>query len=220
MASENRGPVVFRTAHAAVAEMLRREVLSGDILPGTRLRQSEVAARYETSTTPVREAMRQLVSEGLLDSDPHKGVIVHAISLDELEEIYDLRLLLEPQAVGAAVAKITTEDLAEAGRLADAMELVDHPAAWSELNARFHALLTETGQRPRLAAILSNLRNLSAMYVARSIHDIPDRVRTGNAEHRQLLEAFAVGDVAMAQEIERAHLRHTLEIGKQQLART
>ena len=67
MAGENRGPVGFRTARAAVAEMLRRDVLSGDVPPGTRLLQTEVAERYETSTTPVREALRQLDSEGLLD---------------------------------------------------------------------------------------------------------------------------------------------------------
>lgn len=216
MTKEN--PVGFRTAQAAVAEMLRREVLSGAIPPGTRLLQAEVAERFETSTTPVREAMRQLVSEGLLDGDPHKGVVVHEISLAELEEIYDLRLHLEPLAIEATVKNITAGELEEAKRLADAMEAEDRPAVWTELNARFHALLAEAGRRPRLAAMLSNLRNLSAMYIVRSIRAMPDRLQAGNAEHRRLLEACGSRDVAAAQDIEREHLRHTLEIGEQQLA--
>lgn len=218
MAKRNDNPVGFRTAQAAVAEMLRREVLSGDIPSGTRLLQAEVAQRFETSTTPVREAMRQLVSEGLLDGDPHKGVVVHEISLAELEELYDLRLHLEPLAVEATVQNITAEELEEAARLADAMEAEANPTAWTELNARFHALLTQAGRRPRLTAMLTNLRNLSAMYIVRSIREMPDRLEAGNSEHRRLLEACASGDVAAAQEIEREHLRHTLEIGEQQLA--
>ena len=83
VAASRSGPVGFRTAQAAVAEMLRREILSGQMSPQTRLLQSEVAERFETSTTPVREALRQLVAEGLLDGDPHRGVTVHQISLED-----------------------------------------------------------------------------------------------------------------------------------------
>ena len=216
--SESGAPVGYRTAQAAVADLLRREVLSGKIPSGTRLLQAEVAERFETSTTPVREAIRQLVSEGILDGDPHKGVVVHGTSLSELEEIYDLRLHLEPLAVEATVNKITDDELEAAARLVEAMEIESDPAIWTELNGRFHALLAEAGRRPRLAAILSNLRNLSAMYIARSIREMPDRIEAGNAEHRRLLAACAARDVSSAQDIEREHLRHTLEIGEQQLA--
>ena len=219
MATEaTTGPTGHRTAQAAVADMLRRQVLAGEIPAGARLLQAEVAERFQTSTTPVREAMRQLVSEGILDGDPHKGVIVHELSLPELEEIYDLRLHLEPLAVEATVANITAEELLAAGSLLDAMERQHDPALWTELNTRFHALLAQAGRRPRLAAILSNLRNLSALYIVQSIREMPDRIDVGNAEHRRLLEACAARDVSAARDIEREHLRHTLEIGGRQLA--
>ncbi len=218
MAASRSGPVGFRTAQAAVAEMLRREILSGQMSPQTRLLQSEVAERFETSTTPVREALRQLVAEGLLDGDPHRGVTVHQISLEELEEIYEIRLRLEPLAMEATVTNVTSADLAEAERLLDGMEAENDPAVWTGLNAQFHALMAEAAHRPRLAAILTNLRNLSAMYIVRSIQGLPERITAGNDEHRELVAAVKDKDVTRAQEIELAHLRHTLEIGEHQLA--
>ncbi len=198
--------------------MLRSEILSGQLPPQTRLLQSEVAERFATSTTPVREALRQLVAEGILDGDPHRGVTVHEISLGELEEIYEIRLRLEPLAIAGTVANITAEDIETAEGLLDEMEAEVDPAKWTEINARFHALMASASGRSRLTGILTNLRNLSALYIVRSLLDMPDRIRVGNDEHRQLIAAIKAGDVKQAKEIELAHLRHTLEIGEVQLA--
>ncbi|NNC91033.1 MAG: GntR family transcriptional regulator [Acidimicrobiia bacterium] len=217
MTAQGPGPVGHRTAQAAVAEMLRAEILSGRMPSRTRLLQSEIAQRFATSTTPVREALRQLVGEGLLDGDPHRGVTVHEISLGELEEIYEIRLRLEPLAMEATVTHITDDDISAAGSLIEAMEAEEDPAAWTELNARFHAVLAGASGRTRLSGILTNLRNLSALYIVRSLQGMPDRIRAGNREHRDLLEAIAAGDVNRAQEVELLHLRHTLEIGEVQL---
>ena len=217
MTARKGGPVGFRTAQAAVAEMLRSEILSGRIAPQTRLLQSEVAERFETSTTPVREALRQLGGEGLLDGDPHRGVLVHEISLEELKEIYEIRLHLEPLAIAATVTNITDEQIEEAAGLLDQMEAQEDRTAWTELNARFHALLAAASGRPRLTTMLTNLRNLSALYIVRSLVVMPERVEAGNAEHRQLLAAIRDKHVEAAQDVELTHLRHTLEIGELQL---
>ncbi|MGI9647536.1 MAG: GntR family transcriptional regulator [Acidimicrobiia bacterium] len=217
MTEQKAGPVGFRTAQAAVAEMLRSEILAGRIAPETRLLQSEVAERFKTSTTPVREALRQLVAEGLLDGDPHRGVTVHEISLDELKEIYEIRLHLEPLAIAATVTNITDEQVDEAVGLLNQMEAEEDRTAWTGLNAEFHALLAEASGKPRLTAMLTNLRNLSALYIARSLVVMPERVAAGNAEHRQLLTAIQDEDVEAAQAVELAHLQHTLEIGELQL---
>ncbi len=217
VSTQRSGPAGFRTAQAAVVEMLRTEILAGRLPPRTRLLQSEVAERYAISTTPVREALRQLVAEGLLDGDPHRGVTVHEISLQELEEIYEIRLRLEPLAMEATVARITEEDLNEARRFIEAMEAEADPATWTELNARFHSLLAEASGRARLSGLLTGLRNISALYIVRSIEGLPERIQAGNREHRLLIEAIAAGDVARAQEVELLHLRHTLEIGEVQL---
>jgi DNA-binding GntR family transcriptional regulator len=217
MVVQRSGPVGFRTAQAAVAEMLRSEILSGQISPQTRLLQSEVADRFETSTTPVREALRQLVAEGLLDGDAHRGVTVHEISLDELKEIYEIRLRLEPLAIAATVENISAKDISKAEQLLEQMETEEEPANWTVLNAHFHALMAQAAGRPRLAAILTSLRNLSALYIVRSIQAMPDRIQAGNQEHRELVTAIVDHDVERAQEVELAHLRHTLEIGELQL---
>lgn len=217
MAAQGAGPVGFRTAQAAVAEMLRGEILSGQIPPRTRLLQSEVAERFETSTTPVREALRQLVAEGLLDGDPHRGVIVHEITLEELTEIYEIRLHLEPLAIAATVANITAKQLDVLAELLDQMEAQEDRTAWTQLNGRFHAQLALASGRPRLTSMLTNLRNLSALYIVRSLIGMPERVAAGNLEHRQLLAAVRASDVEGAQAVELAHLRHTLEIGELQL---
>ncbi len=207
-----------RTAQAAVVDTLRDRILSGEIAPGTRLLQTEVAEQFDMSTTPVREALRQLAAEGLLDGDPHRGVTVHRTSLKELEEVYEIRLVLEPLAIGATARNITAEDLELAEALMRSMEAESDPASWIALNAEFHRVLIEAADRPRLAAIVHNLRALSAVYIAASFQELPSRIEAGNAEHRELIEACREGDIERAQHIERQHLTHTLELGKKAIA--
>jgi DNA-binding GntR family transcriptional regulator len=207
----------YRTAQAVVADRLRRAVLSGQMRPGSRLLQAAVAAEMRTSTTPVREAMRELAGEGLLDLDPHRGVVVHQPSLEELQEIYRIRSLLEPVAIAGTIENITPEQLMTARQLLDEMERLSDVAEWALHNATFHSILAEASGMPILTSILEKLRNLSTMYVASFVDRHPDRVRQANDEHRSLLEACEARDVARAQELEVAHLQHTLIIGSDQL---
>ena len=203
-----------RTTQAAVADMLRSQILQGEIAPGTRLLQSEIAERFETSTTPVREALRQLVAEGLLDGDAHRGVTVHETSMRELGHIYEVRLALEPLAMAATVAGITDEDIAVAEELVDQMDAEEDPARWIELNGAFHSLLANSADRPLLASIVHNLRNLSSLYIAGSLKEQLDRRERGNREHRQLVESLRARDVDGAVAAEHAHLEHTLILGE------
>lgn len=211
-----RGPR-HGTTQAAVADQLRDEILSGRLPPGTPLRQNEVAERYQTSTTPVREALQQLVAEGLLDGDPHRGVSVHRTASEELEQIYEIRMVLEPLSITATVANITERELAQAEELVDALDGETDAAVATELNNAFHMILTEAARRPRLAGILRRLRNLSALYIAHSLADHPERMQAANQEHRELLEACRANDAERAREVERSHLGHTLELGKTRL---
>jgi len=206
-----------RTAQAVVAERLRRAVLSGKLLPGSRLLQADVAKEMRTSTTPVREAMRELAGEGLLDLDPHRGVVVHPCRAAELEELYQVRMLLEPLAIAATVERITSDELDTGAQLIGRMEGESDLAEWVVLNQRFHSMLANASQLQIATAILQRLRNLSALYVASSLHLHPDRIASADVEHRALLEACRNRDVARAQEIELTHLQHTLEIGREQL---
>ena len=212
-------PLRYRTAQEAVAGMLREKILSGEIVPGTRLLQTDVAEQFETSTTPVREAMRQLIAEGLLAGDPHRGVTTYEPSLKELQEIYEIRLLLEPLSIAATVGNISEDDLAYAEELMIQMEGESDPGSWTVINAEFHRTLIEAAGRPRIAAIIHSLRAISTIYVAASIHEVPGRMDLGNKEHRELIEACRAGDIAGAQDIERKHLEHTLELGRRAIIR-
>ena len=208
----------YRTAQAAVADRLGRAVLSGQLPPGSRLLQAVVAEEMRTSTTPVREAMRELASEGLLDLDPHRGVVVHECDSAELEELYQVRMLLEPVAIEATVENVTPDELDAIERIVDRMDQEADVAEWAILNVSLHSMLAEASRLQIVTSILQKLRNLSALYVATSLHRLPDRVATGNREHRALLEACRDRDVARAKEIELTHLRHTLEIGAEGLS--
>lgn len=204
----------YRTTQAAVSEMLRSRILQGEIAPGTRLLQNEIAEQFDTSTTPVREALRQLVAEGLLDGDAHRGVTVHQTTLDELDHIYEIRLALEPLAIKATAAEITEDELVAGIALVDQMDAEKNPARWIELNGAFHRLLADAARRPLLSSTVHKLRNLSSLYIAQSLQEDEDRRHIANGEHRALIEALRSADVDTAVEIERAHLEHTLDLGK------
>lgn len=213
-------PVIrHRTTQAAVADMLRSDILQGTIASGTRLLQTEIAENFDTSTTPVREALRQLVAEGLLDGDAHRGVTVHEISSLELSQLYELRLALEPLAMKATAGAIRDTDLDVAEDLVEQMDAEDNPARWIELNASFHRLLADSGNRPLLTSIIDNLRNLSSLYIAESLKQVDRRVRA-NREHRDLVEYLRLHDVDQAVAAERSHLEHTLELGTLLLPKT
>lgn len=212
MPQQSKPTIRHKTTQAAVADMLRSEILQGKIPPGTRLLQNEIAENFETSTTPVREALRQLVAEGLLDGDAHRGVTVHQTSSLELSHIYELRLALEPLAMKATAGAIGDRDLDIAEDLVRQMDTEDDSARWIELNASFHRVLAESGSRPLLTSIVDNLRNLSSLYIAESLKQADRRVRA-NLEHRMLVEHLRSHDVDLAIEAERSHIEHTLELG-------
>jgi DNA-binding GntR family transcriptional regulator len=208
----------YRTAQAVVADRLRRAILSGQLPPGSRLLQAAVAEEMRTSTTPVREAMRELAGEGLLDLDPHRGVMVHTSTRQELEEIYQIRSLLEPVAIAATVNNLTPAHISTAEDLVQRMDQESDVAEWVMLNVAFHAGLAEANRLPILNSILAKLRNVSALYVASMVQHHHEVIGTANEEHRALLKACKDGDIEAATAIEMAHLRHTLINVQEQMA--
>jgi DNA-binding GntR family transcriptional regulator len=195
-----------------VAGRLRVEILSGLIPPGTRLFQAKVAARMRTSTTPVREAMAELSAEGLVDLDPHRGVIVHEPTETELHEVYEMRSLLDPVLMAKTVANITESEIERSATLCSLMEEESEPGAWVVLNSRFHAHMDGTARSPLLASTVRNLRNRSSIYIAASLLESPDRVADANAEHLAMVEACRRRDVDAGFEPTRRHTEATVEL--------
>lgn len=208
---------IRRTTQSIIAERVRIEILSGILTPGSRLMQADLAKRMNTSTTPVREALRELASEGLLHLDPHRGVIVHETSEQELNEIYEIRRLLEPESIAKTVANITEREVAVARELIARMESESDPGTWTVLNNRFHGILAEAARSPLLASVVQNLRNRSSQYVASSMRQLGERMADANLEHVALLDACVEGDVEAAVAITLQHLEATVDFGATQL---
>lgn len=200
---------INRTAQQAIVQELRTRILGGALPPGTPLRQTEIAELLGVSTTPVREGLRQLAVEGLVDGDAHRGMWVHTPTAAELDEVYRIIEPLERMAMETAAERMTPQASTEAERLIAAMEgEVDTPT-WVGLNLRFHALLLESARMPVLASTLRRLRNLSSLYVAASLSSSSELVGRARGEHRELLEALVHGRAKEAGDIAIRHLEAT-----------
>lgn len=200
-------PMNRETAHVFVRETIRMGILNGLLPGGSRLVQSDLAAQLEVSTTPVREALRDLASEGLIQIDPHRGGIVCQLDLDDVEEIYLMLQHLEPLAIRLAAPNLTPDDIAKARELHEAMSAAPDSAAWVELNRKFHMALCKPSNHPRLVATIQKLQDGSVMAVSTNIQVASSRSEA-NKEHGQLIDALEVGDVDRAVEVVLEHISH------------
>lgn len=187
-----------QTAHEFVREMIRRAILNGELSSGSRLVQAELAATLEVSTTPVREALRDLASEGLVRFDPHRGAVVQELSGDELRDIYEIRLLLEPVAIRQAVPRITEALIERLRRLHQRMRDEPHSAEWVDFNRTFHMAVYESGSSQRLSSIIRGLQDASVMYIGASLAESPELREEANADHAVILDALERRDTEAA----------------------
>lgn len=200
-----------RTAHELVRDTLRRAILRGTISGGTRLVQSEIAEELGVSTTPVREALRDLATEGLIDLDAHRGATVHRLELGEVREIYSLRRLLEPEAMRRAAELLDRAVLDRAEFVQQQMDEAIDNGVWADLNRQFHGILVSGLAMPRLRSILRNLQDGAAPYVGLVLHNASPLRDHANQEHRELLAALRAKDGARAAAITEAHLAQTID---------
>src|SRR5919106_6460717 len=135
-----------RTAHQLVLETLRRAILTGRIPGGTRLVQADLAEQLKVSTTPVREALRDLATEGLIKLDAHRGAEVRSLSGPEVSEIYRIRSILEPEAMRLAIERISDEEIATAAKFQARADEETDTAAWTELNQQFHKVFVDAAR--------------------------------------------------------------------------
>jgi len=175
-----------------------------------RLDERQLSQDLGVSRTPIREAIRDLTAEGLVDFDSYRSSVVHAPTLDEAQEVYELRLILEPIAVRRAVENITDAELARARELHEAMLATTELGDWVDLNRDFHATLTDPADSPRLLSIITALRNAAAIQVAMSLRARVSQLDEANQDHGRIIGAYARRDADAAVDIEEQHLRSTL----------
>lgn len=201
---------LFMTLEEYVASKLREAILKGYLKPGEKLDQNEIAELLGVSRSPVRDALRKLAAEGLVQIHPYRGAIVAELSPEELEEIYLLRRVLEGLAARLAVPQIDEERLAALEEILRAMDETEDTDTWIDLNYRFHHMIYEAAKRPRLLALIDNLRNIVAPYIRQYI-STPEYRQSAQASHRQILEACRRRDPVAAQRETEEHLQAVVD---------
>jgi DNA-binding GntR family transcriptional regulator len=199
------------TAVDLVRDALRSAILRGDLPGGSRLVQTEIANQLDVSTTPVREAMRDLASEGLITLDSHRIGTVRKPDWDEMVEIVEMRRSLEGLAISRAMAGITADELAEAKEIADDLAVEEDLGSWVQANIRFHSIFHRATRGRRLSGVLVALEEAGGVFVAQAQRLHPEIRRKAVEDHFSLLDAFAAGDEERGLEIQMGHITLPLE---------
>ena len=189
------------TAQDLVLTSMREAILTAALPPGTRLRQEKLAEVFGTSRIPVREALRALEYEGLVTSLPYRGFTVTELDADDIEEVYDLRILLESHAVRLAIPLMTDEDLQTLEELYADMKRAEAGDAQLAARERFYMKLFSMTGRHRLVGLISRLRQ----EVARSLRW--PTLQHAPEHHEQFFEAVRAGDAERAASQLASHYR-------------
>lgn len=201
--------IAVKTWQEAAVEQLREAIIRGAYQPGQRLKQQELARTLGCSPVPVREALHRLAAEGFVVLDPQRGARVADFNSRELEEIYEVRTLLEGRAAELAAERMTPEAAARLRAILDKMDTTDiAPVDWVRLNWEFHDSLYAATGHEFLRKTISNLRRNMEPYLRLDIAQVGNYA-AGRREHRAILQACVRGDGKLAARRTVAHLLRT-----------
>lgn len=195
-----------------VCAMLRELIISGELTPSEPLRQRDLATRFGVSQTPVREALRRLEAEGLVDNDPHRGATVTESRSGAVEDNAQIRAALEPLGARLAARTITAEQLENLRTLNLQMSAIkDGEDGYAPLNREFHFTIYQSSGSPML---LSMMR-----LVWQAMPDGPKVTRThaeSVCEHDEIIKALAAADEDRAAEMTRKHILGSAHLASEQ----
>lgn len=169
-----------------------------------------LADRFGVSPMPVREALRRLEAEGLVQFEKNRRISVSRLSSDEMDEVSQIRLELEPLALRNAIPRLRADEdaLDNLEVLLAAMEEESDPDAWRSLNERFHRELYHAAAMPRLETIVNSLMGSIEAYIRIYVRN-SEHLAHSQAQHRELLDAVKTGDVEHAEEVLRSHIQYS-----------
>ncbi|QCP54971.1 GntR family transcriptional regulator [Trinickia violacea] len=196
------------SASRMIANALRDAIVDGTLAPGAPLRQDAIARHFSVSAIPVREALRQLESEGWAKVEINKGATVAPLSADEAREIYEIRAALESLAIGLAIPAHTRASLQQAEALCKAATAESDPSLYVARNEAFHMSLYAPAARPQLFELIGVLHRRGERYL-RLKFGLPSYKGESDREHTALLKAVRRHDIAAAQLLVTEHLLDT-----------
>ncbi|OZG72820.1 GntR family transcriptional regulator [Hahella sp. CCB-MM4] len=206
--------LVYKTRTQMVADILRKKILSGEIVAGEPLRQDAIAKEFNVSRIPVREALLQLEAQGLVCFEPHKGATATELLPSEIRELFELRALVECYVLEQAIDNMTDQDLEVAGKVLkafeEAVESGTKVQTWSDLNYELHAALYKPANLPQAMEVIHNLNIKSDRYIRLQLL-LTTGIDKAEREHMALLEHCRKRDKKSATELLRKHI---LEAGQ------
>lgn len=176
--------------------------------------QTQVAADLSVSTTPVREALLDLASEGLIQFDSHRGAVVSQPNIDELWETFSLRRVLEPMVMRLAVPLVTPQIADDLDRLCSEMEGTDEPLEWVPLNRKFHGVYMDICESPRLASFVAILHDSAMSFLTTAMQFRPEMMENGNVDHRIMAKASRDHDIDVAAKCAGDHMNITMSAAR------
>ncbi|KKM09771.1 hypothetical protein SY88_16335 [Clostridiales bacterium PH28_bin88] len=206
-------PANARTIRQMVYETLREAIFERELKTGDRLVEKELAEMLKVSRTPVREAMRQLEMEGLIEHLPRKGVVVRGLTPEDVMEIYAIREALEVATIPFIVQNITAEDMQKLHQLIAKMRRMMDEQDTGELlriSQQYNEMLIRASKMPRLMNLINTYQEYLAKFRTVTMSKPPRRF-DALREHEEILQAIEQKDVRRAEELVRQHLRAARE---------
>jgi len=201
-------PLQRQTVASMTLDAIRVRILHGSYTEGEPLRQDALADELGVSRIPIREALRQLEAEGLVTFNPHRGAIVSSLSLEAIEEVFELRATIEPDLLRRAMPRLTTYQLDQADEVLDRYAVAlrtGDVAKWGELNWQFHASLYAPAGRAVTMGIVQRLHQQSDRYLRMQLALTHGETRA-NEEHRAIAAAARARDTKRACQLVRDHI--------------
>jgi DNA-binding GntR family transcriptional regulator len=204
--------IIVRNLSDQVVDLVRDRILAGIVPLDQAIRQDALAAELGVSKIPLREALTRLEQEGLVRSQPNRGFFVRALNAAEAEEVYALRLKLEPETVAVAALRANEEEREAARAALTTLEGITHKRGEvvGTLNRAFHLTLIRPSKQPITSALLGRLHVMCDRYVRKHLEPL-GRDQRANDEHREILASWLDRDAERVVQHMSAHIGQTLD---------
>jgi DNA-binding GntR family transcriptional regulator len=198
------------TASDIIAKHLREAIITGDFDEGEPIRQDDVAKLFDVSKIPVREALKRLEAEGLVEFQRNRGAIVKSVSEPEIAQIFEVRAMLESSALRFSVPLMTEETLRKAEEYCEAFANETNAARYAELNWQFHSCLFEDGNRPFLMGLIRSVNDRVERYLRIQL-TLSGGTGVDDREHREILAACRARDAEKAATLLYQHISQSCD---------
>jgi DNA-binding GntR family transcriptional regulator len=203
----------FKPLNKKVFLMLKDAIIKGDLKPGEKLAEEEIAKKLDISRTPVREALHKLAALGFVKIYPNQGIFVNQISIEDLKEVVQIRAILEGFATGVATNLITNKEIISLEKIIEKTKSLckdkvidkDNVIKYCNYDVEFHNLIMEIARNKRLINILNNLSDLTKNFRIMSF-EIPGNIEYSLQSHIKIIEALKSGDSKSAELLVQEHI--------------